>query len=164
MSGKANKLISQESREDYGEEATEGATALSQVDKEFDGADDKFEEACTKENAFDAAHAEDSAVRSRSQRAGNMARYVTGMGRKKRKIRQGIASSHKGNLSGKVTAGQKKLWRGHAHKGQGTWPGMRRGLRASPMWMKEKKMRQGIANSRQGTFSGQLTAGETKMC
>ena len=39
------KLISQEIREDYGDGAAEGATALSQDDKEFDGADNKFEEA-----------------------------------------------------------------------------------------------------------------------
>ena len=40
MGRKANKLIIQESREYYGKEATEGATALSQGDEEFDGADD----------------------------------------------------------------------------------------------------------------------------
>ena len=38
MSGKTNKLVSQESREEYGKEAAEGATALSQGEEEFDGA------------------------------------------------------------------------------------------------------------------------------
>ena len=45
MSGKTNKLINQESREDYGDKAAEGDISLLQGDKEFDGADDKFEEA-----------------------------------------------------------------------------------------------------------------------
>ena len=42
MSGKAKKYISQDRREDYGEEAAGGATALSQGDDEFDVVDDKF--------------------------------------------------------------------------------------------------------------------------
>ena len=42
MEGKAKKLISQEIRKDYVEEAAEDATVLSQGDKEFDGADDEF--------------------------------------------------------------------------------------------------------------------------
>ena len=55
MSGKANRLMNQESREDYGNEAAEGATAISQGDNEFDGADDEFQEARAEENAFGAA-------------------------------------------------------------------------------------------------------------
>ena len=43
---KTNKLVSQESREEYGKEAAEGATALSQGEEEFDGAGNEFEEAC----------------------------------------------------------------------------------------------------------------------
>ena len=65
MSGKENKLISQESRKDYSKEAAEGATSLSQGDEEFDGVDEEFEEARAEENVFDAACAEESAVRSR---------------------------------------------------------------------------------------------------
>ena len=42
MSWIANKLISQEIRKYYGEEAVEGDTALSQGDKKVDGADEKF--------------------------------------------------------------------------------------------------------------------------
>ena len=55
MSGKANKLINQESREDYGDEAAAGVTVLLQGDKEFDKADDGFEEVIAEENAFNAA-------------------------------------------------------------------------------------------------------------
>ena len=47
-------------------------------DEEFDGADDKSKEARAEENTFDAACTEESATRARSQRAGNMAGYVTG--------------------------------------------------------------------------------------
>ena len=78
MRGKSNKLISQENRKDYGEEAAEGTKALSQGDDKFDGADDEFEEARAEENAFDAAHAAERAARARSQRAKNMAGYATG--------------------------------------------------------------------------------------
>ena len=39
MSGKGNKLISQYSRKEYGEEAAEVTKALSQGEDEFDGAD-----------------------------------------------------------------------------------------------------------------------------
>ena len=78
MSGKGDKLISQESRKDYGEEAAEVTKALSQGDEEFDGVDDEFEEACAEDNVFDAARAEESATTARSQRAGNMAGYATG--------------------------------------------------------------------------------------
>ena len=78
MSGKTNKLISQESRKDYGKESVEETKALSWGDDEFDGADDEFEEARTEENAFDAARSEESAARARSHRARNMAVYTTG--------------------------------------------------------------------------------------
>ena len=78
MSGKTKKLINQEIRKDYGHKAAEGATALLQGDEEFDGADNKFEEAHAEYNAYDAARAEESAAREHSQRAGNMYRYTTG--------------------------------------------------------------------------------------
>ena len=45
MSGKTNKLISQESKKDYGKRVAEETKALSQGDDKFDGADNKFEEA-----------------------------------------------------------------------------------------------------------------------
>ena len=45
MIGKTNILVNQESREGYGNEAAEGATAISQGDDKFDGADDEFEAA-----------------------------------------------------------------------------------------------------------------------
>ena len=50
--------MNQESREYYGNKAAEGATEISQGDDEFDGADDKFEEARVEENMFDAARTE----------------------------------------------------------------------------------------------------------
>ena len=64
MVGKTKKMINQESREDYGNKGAEGATALPQGDGKFDGADEKFEEACARENAFNAARAEESAARA----------------------------------------------------------------------------------------------------
>ena len=51
MIRKKNRLVNQESRERYGDEAVEGATAILQGDDEFDGADDTFEEARAEENA-----------------------------------------------------------------------------------------------------------------
>ena len=74
---KKNKLISQEVKKDYGEEAAEETKALSQGNEEFDGAEDKFEEARTEENTFYRAHTEESAARVYSQRASNMSGYVT---------------------------------------------------------------------------------------
>ena len=71
MSGKTNKLISQDISKDYSEEAVEETKALSQGDDKLDGADDKFEEARTEDNAFDAACTEGSALRARSKRASN---------------------------------------------------------------------------------------------
>ena len=50
---------------------------LLQGDKEFYGADNKFEEARAEENAFNAARVKESVEKSRSQRSGNMDRYVT---------------------------------------------------------------------------------------
>ena len=55
MSGKTNKLVNQKSREIYGDEAAEGATAISQGDNKFDGAYFEFEEVRTEDKAFDAA-------------------------------------------------------------------------------------------------------------
>ena len=51
-------MISQESRAHYDEEAAEGATSLSQANKEFERVDEEFEEACAEEKAFNAARAE----------------------------------------------------------------------------------------------------------
>ena len=66
MSGKTNKLVNQEGREIYGDEAVEGATAISQGNDKFVRADDKFEAAFIEENAFDAARAEESVARAHS--------------------------------------------------------------------------------------------------
>ena len=55
MRSKTNNLMNQDTREDYDDKAAEGATAISQGDNEFDGADDEFEESRAEENAFDAA-------------------------------------------------------------------------------------------------------------
>ena len=78
MSGKTNKMVNQEGRESYGEKSVEGDIAISQGGGEFVGTDDKFEAACAEENAFDAARAEESTTRARSQRAHNLARHATG--------------------------------------------------------------------------------------
>ena len=66
MSGKRNKLISQEIRKDDGKEAAEGTKALSQGNDEFNETEDKFEEARAEENAFNTAREEESAARARS--------------------------------------------------------------------------------------------------
>ena len=68
MSGKTNRLVNQEGREIYGNEATEDATEILQGDDEFVGADDEFE----------AARAYESAASSRLQRSGNLAGHATG--------------------------------------------------------------------------------------
>ena len=78
MSGKTNRLLNEESRESNGDEAAEGAAAISQGGGEFIGADNEFEEARAEENVFDAACAEESAAWARSQRAGNLAGHATG--------------------------------------------------------------------------------------
>ena len=80
MIRKTNNLRSQESRKYYVEEAAEETKVLEQGDDKFNGVDDKFEEACAEENAFDAARAEESAARTHSHRAKNMAGYATGKG------------------------------------------------------------------------------------
>ena len=78
MSGKTKKLVNQEGRERYGNEAVEGATSISQGSKKFFGADDEFEAARAEENTLNAAHAEESATRARSQRVGNLGGHATG--------------------------------------------------------------------------------------
>ena len=78
MSGKTNKLISQEGVKDYGEEVAEETSEILQGDDKFDGADNEFEEARAEENTFDRERAEESAARERSQRAKNMEGYATG--------------------------------------------------------------------------------------
>ena len=77
MSGKTNKLISQEGNKDYGEEAAEETKEISQGDEEFKG-DKTFEKACAEEIVFDRARKEESVARASLQRARNMAGYVTG--------------------------------------------------------------------------------------
>ena len=57
MSRKINKLISQEGKQDYSEEAAEETRVFSQVDDEFDGVGEEFEEARAEENMFDRARA-----------------------------------------------------------------------------------------------------------
>ena len=68
MGGKTNRLVNQEGRESYGDEADECATAIFQGNKEFVGAEEEFE----------AARTEESAARACSQRAGNLAGNTTG--------------------------------------------------------------------------------------
>ena len=63
MSGKTKKLMNQESREDYVDEAAEGATEILEGGKEFDGADDEFEGSRVEENASDVACSEERATR-----------------------------------------------------------------------------------------------------
>ena len=43
MGRKIKNKINQESREEYSDEAAEGATALLQGDEEFEGTDEKFD-------------------------------------------------------------------------------------------------------------------------
>ena len=52
---------------------------MAQGDDEFDGSNNKFKEAHADENVFDAARAEESLARARSQRAIKMAAYATGL-------------------------------------------------------------------------------------
>ena len=130
MSGETNKLISQEGKKDYGEEATEETKALSQGNDKFYGADDTSEEACAEENAFDRAHAEESAARACSQKAMNMARYATETANNTKEEEEeensdGNSKQPETNpIGGSCSWGKKKSWRGHDRKGQGTWPGM----------------------------------------
>ena len=78
-------------------------------------------------------------------------------------MRQGIEISRRGTLSGEVTAGQKRVQRGHARKGQRTWTVIQQGRQTIPKSIMKKKMRQVIASSRRGNLSGEVTPGETKM-
>ena len=66
MSGKKIKNMNYDNREDYGEEAVESATVISQGDDEVFGADDDFEASRAEENMFDAARAEEIVARERS--------------------------------------------------------------------------------------------------
>ena len=66
MSGKTNKLVNQEGRESYYDEAAEGATVISQGDDKVIGADDDFEASGAEEIVFDAARAEESVAWERS--------------------------------------------------------------------------------------------------
>ena len=77
---------------------------------------------------------------------------------------KGIASSRRRTLSWEVAAGKKKSQQGQAGKGRETWLGIKRGLQTIPRRIKKKNMKQGIANSWQGTLSGEIKAGKTKMC
>ena len=88
MSGKRNKLISQEIRKDYGKEAAEGTKALSKGNDEFNEMEDKFEEARAEENAFNTARADKSTARAHLQRAGDMAGYATGTANKPEEVFQ----------------------------------------------------------------------------
>ena len=76
---------------------------------------------------------------------------------------KGIASSRRRTLSWEVAAGKKKSQQGQAGKGRETWLGIKRGLQTIPRRIKKKNMKQGIANSWQGTLSGEIKAGKTKM-
>ena len=67
MSGKTNILVNQEGRDIYGDKDVDGATAISQGENEFIGADDKFEAAC----------AEESVSRACSQRSGKLDGHAT---------------------------------------------------------------------------------------
>ena len=68
MIGKTNIPLNQEGKDIYVEEATEGATAISQGNNEFFRADDEFEAAC----------ADERASRARLHRVGNLVRHATG--------------------------------------------------------------------------------------
>ena len=65
-------------KKEYGKEEAEETKLLSPSDDEFDGADNKFEEARAEENAFDRSRAEESTARTCSQTARNMYRYAMG--------------------------------------------------------------------------------------
>ena len=64
MSGETNKIISQEDKKDYGEEAAEDTKEISQGNDEFYGGDNKFEKACAEDITFDRAGAEESVARA----------------------------------------------------------------------------------------------------
>ena len=75
MGAKTNKLIIQEGKKDYGEEAVEENKETSQGDNKFDGGEEEFEEARAEEIAFDRGRAEESAERARLQKARGMDGY-----------------------------------------------------------------------------------------
>ena len=74
--------MNQESREDYGDEAMEGATAILQGNNKFNGSDEKIEEARAEENALYSSSAEDSSAMACSQRARNLGGYAIGTANK----------------------------------------------------------------------------------
>ena len=78
MSAKTNKLIIQDGKKDYGEEAVEDTKETLQGDDKFDGGNEEFEEARTEEIAFDRSCEEESAATALSQKARSMVRYKTG--------------------------------------------------------------------------------------
>ena len=133
MSGKTNKLISQESRKDYGKESAEEAKALSQGDNEFDRADDEFEETRPEEKVFDRTRTEESAARARSQRARIMAGYLTGTANNPKEEEEEINTE--GNCKQPLTnpiggsrGWGKKSWQGHSWKEWGNLSGYATGL------------------------------------
>ena len=83
--------------------------------------------------------------------------------KRKRKIRKRIAGRWRQNLSGEFAAGKKKAQRWHARKGRWTWTGMQRDYQTNHKRKKKKNTRWGIENSRQGTLSGKIKAGQKKM-
>ena len=78
MSAKPNKLIIQEGRKEYREEAAEETKETSQGNDKFNGGDEEFKEAHVEQIAFDRAHAEERATQARMQKARSMAGYKTG--------------------------------------------------------------------------------------
>ena len=78
MSAKTKKLVIQEGKKDYGEEAVEYAKETLQGDNESDGGDEELEEARAEDITFDKERAEESAARAHSQKARSMDRYKTG--------------------------------------------------------------------------------------
>ena len=68
MGGKTNRLVTQDFRESYGDEAAAGATSILQNNYALVEAADEF----------DAARSEESAARSISQKAGNLTNHATG--------------------------------------------------------------------------------------
>ena len=65
MSEKTNKLIIQEGKKDYGEEAAEETNKMLQADEEFNRGDEEFEAARAEEIAFNMARTEESTSRAR---------------------------------------------------------------------------------------------------
>ena len=122
MSGKTNKLISQEGKKDYGEESAEDTKETSQGDDEFDGGGDKLEEDAQKRSRS-IGRVQKRAWRGHACRRQGAWPYIIPKQqmiprkRRKKKIRKGLTSSRRRTLSGEVAYSQKE---------QGTWPGMKR--------------------------------------